>query len=447
MESSRQFGALLDESEPLMSSGAGSYSVREREWNLSKRVTQRLPQIAELRPWGRLAMPVQLQREQAPTPTGRSSFRLEVLRDARDLECLLPHWDALLDRSAVRTPFLRADWLEIWSAVYAGEYDAWMGAAWHEDGTLVAVVPFVISRGNQGLRQHLRHLSFLGGLGEVVSEGQDLLALPGMEPVLDLLLDAVLTEASGAWDLASFPYLDMDSPHWPRLKAALHRQGAAVSLVNEQTSPCIRLDSPDWEGCLPQSSTRFRRKLRKRRHAAESSHEITFRSLETAEEAVSAMDTLLSLHGERWTAENSLFLHPRARRFHTELVRRWCPRKRVWMHLLEFDGRPVAMDYLFVDEGKVWDYQGGWSQSQAHYSPSALLRVLGIERAIQSGMREYDLLPGGSYKNDWTKVGRKVADLDAVNLRSSKALAFRALRTVKRSLTDLVQNWKMNNLL
>lgn len=380
----------------------------------------------------------ELTPKRVTVPALGASFHLEILRGDQGLRRLLPLWDDLLLRSAVRTPFMRADWLEIWSAIFSEDHDAWIGAAWHEDDTLAAVVPFAISPGQEGPRRHLNHLTFFGGLGEVVSEGQDLMALPGLEPVLDLLLDEVLAAVSGAWDLACFPYLDLDSPYLPALSAALARQGASCSLVNEQLSPCIRLDKPDWEGCLHQASSRFRQKLRKRRTAAEAAHQVTFRSIESPAEAVAALETLLRLHGERWSPEVSQFLQPRSRHFHHELVRRWCPRKLAWMHVLEFDGQPVAMDYLFADHDRVWDYQGGWSIALREFTPSYLLRVLGIQRAIATGKQDYDLLPGGEYKNDWTKQGRRVADLEAINPRSLKARAFTTVRAVKRGLTDLI---------
>ena len=379
-----------------------------------------------------------LAAKQVSVPTLGASFRLEILRGDQGLRRLLPLWDGLLLQSAVRTPFLRADWLEIWSAIFSEDHDAWIGAAWHEDGTLAAVVPLATSPGQEGPRRHLKHLTFFGGLGEVVSEGQDLMALPGMEPVLDLLLDEVLAAVSGDWDLACFPYLDLDSPYVPILKSALARHGVSCSLVNEQVSPYIRLDRSDWEGCLHQATNRFRRNLRKRRTAAEAAHQVTFRTIESPAEAVEAMDTLMRLHSERWNQEVSQFLQPRSRRFHQELVRRWCPRKLAWMHLLEFDGKPVAMDYLFADQDRVWDYQGGWSSAFREFSPSYLLRVLGIQRAIAAGKQDYDLLPGGEYKNDWTKQGRRVADLEAINPRSLKARAFTTVRAVKRGLTDLI---------
>jgi len=390
------------------------------------RFAEPAPQLARLPP------------KRVTLPVSRTCFRLEILRGDQGLQCLLPFWDALLLRSAVRTPFLRADWLEIWSAVFGDVHDAWIGAAWDENGALAAVVPFAISPGLEGPRRHLNHLTFFGGLGEVVSEGQDLMALPGMEPVLDLLLDEVLAAVSGAWDLACFPYLDLNSPYLPHLSAALARHGVSCSLVHEQVSPCIRLDKPDWDGCLHQASSRFRRKLRKRRTAAEAAYQVSFRTIECPIEAVDAMDTLMRLHSERWNPCVSQFLRPRSRRFHNELVRRWCPRKLAWMHILQFDGKPVAMDYLFADSDRVWDYQGGWSSAFREFSPSCLLRVLGLQRAIAAGKQDYDLLPGGEYKNDWTKQGRRVADLEAINPRSLKARAFTTVRAVKRGLTDLI---------
>jgi CelD/BcsL family acetyltransferase involved in cellulose biosynthesis len=226
----------------------------------------------------------------------------------------------------------------------------------------------------------------------------------------------------------------MQSPYLPRLLAALERVGAKPELVNSQSSPCITLDAADWQACLRQSSSRFRRKLRKCRMSAEAAHEVRLRIIESPAEAAAAMEQLLELHGERWKPQESLFLQPRTRRFHTELVRRWCPLQRAWLHVLEFNRRPAAMDYLFADHGRVWDYQGGWKAELADYSPASLLRVEGIQRAISAGFRDYDLLPGCDYKTHWTKSGRQVADIEAIHPASLKARTFATMRTLKRQL-------------
>lgn len=368
-----------------------------------------------------------------------SGLRLEIARDDAAFERLLPHWDPLLERSAIRTPFMRRDWIELWWRHFARDHQAWIGAAWSREGELLALAPFAIGPGSAPARRHLRHLSFFGGLGEVVAEGLDLMALPGCETVLDSLLEHTLAAARHDWDTAHFGFLDLASPHLARLRCALERHASEVSLVNEQPSPLIRFDDGGWDSYIMQRSGSFRKKYRNLVADSGKAHRVTVREAHNTAESAALLNVLLRLHGERWTPEQSLFLQPRTRAFHSDLAARWCPVQRAALLVMDFDDRPVAANYAFVDGGKIWDYQGGWSVADIAFSPGKLIMAENIRWAMRQGLREYDLLPGDvEYKKKWAKEHRLVADLEAVNPSSLRARVFHSMRAVKRALTHLL---------
>lgn len=366
-------------------------------------------------------------------------LRLEIVRDDEGLRRLLPHWDDLLERNATRTPFMRRDWMELWWRQFADDHQPLIGAAWTARGELAALAPLVIGPGAATARRHLRHLAFFGGLGEVVAEGLDLMARPGCEPALDTLLDRLLASAKSAWDTAHFSFLDLASPHLDRLRRALERHAAEVCLANEQQSPLIRFGEGGWEDYLMQRSANFRKKFRRLAATAERAHRVSLREARDPAQAAELLGVLMQLHGERWSAEQSLFLQPRTRAFHAELAARWCPAQKAVLLALDFDGRPVAANYAFVEGGKIWDYQGGWSTADIELSPGKLIMAENIRWAMRHGLKEYDLLPGDiEYKRKWAGEHRLVADLEAVNPSSLRARIFHSMRAVKRAISHLL---------
>jgi CelD/BcsL family acetyltransferase involved in cellulose biosynthesis len=362
-----------------------------------------------------------------------AELRLEVLRDREGMERLASHWDHLLSKSAVRTPFMSWDWAEIWWKHFESDYKAIFGVAWSEDGRLVALVPFIVGPGQTSTRKHLRELAYFGGLGEVVSEGLDCIALPGHEALLSRLMCLVFESIRGEWDTAFFGFADQSSPYFRTLHQALQKYGIGDELTNRQASPIIHLGDKAWDSYLMERSGNFRKKFRRISAAATADFQMTFREPAGEDDVNQFVDELLDLHGGRWTEEQSLFLRPRARSFHHELAKRWVTNRRVVLLVMDFLGEPVAANYAFVEGDKMWDYQGGWKLEHVELSPAKLLNAENIRRAIAHGIKEIDMLPGDlEYKSKWTGEVREVLDLVAFNPQSVRARVFQSIRTVKR---------------
>jgi len=379
-----------------------------------------------------------LERPTVASAPSVAGARLEVLRDGPGLSRLAPHWDDLLMNSAVRTPFMSWDWSEIWWQQFEPEYRAVFGAAWANDGQLLALVPFVIGPGQTSTRRRLRQLSFFAGLGEVVAEGLDCMALPGQEGLIEQLMSRIFEEIQGEWDTAHFGFVDETSPFFPQLYRALQKFGADGGLTNRQASPVIDLSGKSWESYLMERSSNFRKKFRRITAAAASEYDMKFREPAGGHEVSAFVEELFSLHGGRWTEEQSLFLRPRARAFHHELAKRWVGDRRMVLLVMDFLGEPVAANYGFRDGAKMWDYQGGWKVEHIELSPAKLLNAENIRRAMDCGVTEIDMLPGDpEYKSKWTSVFREVADLEAINPHSVRARVFQSIRRVKRAVGKL----------
>lgn len=375
------------------------------------------------------------------TSSVNTDFKLELIQTTQAFEQLRPHWDRLLDSSAVRTPFMRWDWVSQWWTLFQTDYKLAIGAVWNSQGQLIALAPFVIGPGTSAARKNLRHLSFIGGLGEVISEGVDLICQPGFESHLPALLANTFQSIRNDWDTAFFGFMDPTSPFYSILQKALHIHASQVTATNQQLSPIIRLHGQDWKSYLLQRSGSFRKKYKGLLRDATARYHVSLHTASTTSEAADAIAILMQLHAERWSLQQSLFLQPRTQTFHQSIAKIWCPANRAALMVLAFDGRPVAANYAFVDGHTLWDYQGGWSVADIGHSPAKLIMAENIRWAMDHGITDYDMLPGDiAYKSKWTGQHRTVVDLVADNPASLRVKIFQSIRTIKNTLASLVPN-------
>jgi CelD/BcsL family acetyltransferase involved in cellulose biosynthesis len=370
-----------------------------------------------------------------------STIRFELIQSTQALQKLAPHWDQLLDQSTVRTPFMRWDWVSLWWQQFHHDHQLAIGTVWDHDHQLLGLAPLVIGPGPSPARKNLRHLSFISGIGEVVSEGFDLICRPGAEALLTPLLDYVLHTLRDCWDTALFGFMEPLSPFYPILQQALDRHTHQVEETNTQFSPIIRFPHRDWATYLNQRSPSFRKKYKGLVRNSSASYQVTYHQSTSTAEATQNLDTLLQLHAQRWTTEQSLFLQPRTRAFHQQLASRWCPANRAALLVLTFDNRPVAANYAFVEGQTLWDYQGGWCLDDIDHSPAKLIMAENLRWAMAQGLTECDMLPGDlTYKAKWTAEQRTVVDLVADNPASLRIKIFQSIRAIKKTFTSIVHS-------
>ncbi len=362
----------------------------------------------------------------------QASLRLEIVRDEAGFLALAPHWDALLARSATRTPFLTWDWVRLWWEEYRAEFQLVVGVVRDRSGDPLAIAPLAIGRPTEGARRHLRHLTFLGGIGEITSEGQDFIVPQGLEPQLTPVLCQIFTRLRPRWDTVLLPMIHETSPNLPHILAALDSPGAGAQVVGRHRSHFISL--PDsWDEIEMSHGQNWRSNHRRKWKKMLAQH--AGRTLQGGSDfpADESLDALTALHSLRWSVGESLFLRDRARRFHRKLAQRWLPVDRLSINILELDGAPGAATYCFHYDGRAWFYQAGWKAEYGGISIGKLAVAWAVQCAIRRGLREFDFLPGDlAYKQEWSNACQKVVDIEAFNPFSLRAALFRFARRCKR---------------
>ncbi len=361
-----------------------------------------------------------------------AGLRLDVIHDEAEFMALESCWDDLLSQSATSSPFLSWDWVKIWWEEHRAKSKLAIGVVRTLGNKILAIAPLISGREEAGSRSQLWHLTFIGGIGEIASQGMDFIVPAGQEEILTPLLCGIFAKVLHRIDIVRLTMIPEDSPNLPYVLQALKRVSSGVGQLNRQPSRTLSLPS-SWEEIEKSHGGNWRSNMRRKLKKMEAEHQgrIVIGGRDVPFEV--AFQALLELHAQRWTDEESLFLHERTKRFHRQLCQRSAAAGRMMIVLLELDGKYQAATYCLIHDNKAWFYQAGWNQEYCAISIGKLALAWTVRHAIELGLREFDFLPVDySYKQEWANGVRHVVDIEAFNPRSSSAVIFRVLRFCKR---------------
>ncbi len=358
---------------------------------------------------------------------------LEIIRDEEKFLALGADWESLHERSAVRTPFRTWDWTRLWWKHFGDRFQLRVGLLRDSDGAIVAIAPFALGNEEVGARRHLNHLTLLGGMGEVSSEGLDFLIAKGNERTLLPRFEEMFVALRDEWQVVDIPYLQEDSPSLFALDTLLAKVGTVAPRSQPNVGHVLTL-AKTWDEQLAGFSRNRRSDIRSKWKKLIANHK--GRPLVGGKDlsASAAMDALFGLHRTRFAKRlDTTFVAPRAEAFHRELVELWQPQNKILISLLEADGTIVAARYGFVYNERYWDYQSGFDESLTAISIGNLNLSWAVQCAISLGLKEYDHLSGDqAYKHAWSTHTRRYLYLESLNSRSLSAQFFKFSRFVKR---------------
>lgn len=317
-------------------------------------------------------------------------LQIREIRDCESLAELEPAWWDLWDRSPAATPFQSPAWLLPWCRAFApGEI---LTLALRGEDRLLALAPFYVETGRLGRR--------LLPMGVSVSDYQDILIEPALADAIAEVLVRHLALLD--WDQCELPEL--------AIKAAAFRlprpPGCNAVTMPQSCAPVLYLppDERVLTDVIPKGKQRKWRMAR-RRAARRDGFAI---SSSAPADAPRALDTLIELHGMRWTerGEAGVFSDPRAVGFYRQAVGALARRNLVRLYTLSFEGRAAGVYYGFQHRGRAYAYIGGFDPRDAFESPGTVLMGHAISEASREGATEFHFLRGDeAYKFEWGAVG------------------------------------------
>ncbi len=305
------------------------------------------------------------------------------------LEALAGEWNALLDRSATRVPFLRHEVQSLWwSTLGGGEWSSgelWLGTARDERGALQGLCPLFLPGGPSADG----HLHLIGSFE--ISDYLDLIV--PVERSVELgpaLLSAIEAEPSLAGlDLYNLPE---ESPTLTALETSASERGWHASRQRLEPCPVVSLDG-GWEAYLNRLDKKQRHELRRKmRRADESEPGVRLRLVTAKDDAQAEAEAFLRLMALDPTKAS--FLTADMRAYFLGLTQAAFDCGCLHLAFLEVGSEPAAAYWSFDYGGRLWVYNSGLDPAYASLSPGWVLLGRLIQWAIEHGRSAIDFLRG-----------------------------------------------------
>ena len=320
---------------------------------------------------------------------------------------LRPEWDALAERIAWRTPFLRFKWNATWWKHWGAGHQLRIILLRAGDGRLMGIAPLYRSI-NPWFKLRARRMGLLGDrhagsdyLGPLVQSGYEQRA---GRAIADALLDT-----REDWDYLELDHTLEDHAVLRELRVALCESGYCDQLVQRSTCPYAALPE-SFEDYLRSLTRNLRYNFTRRLKALHREGSVALVVLRNGPEIQSRLQELIDLHRRRFAMQgkSSSFLLPDVQQFHRELIGAMGPDDGLRLYLLEIRGKAAAALYGFSQGKRFHFFQSGMDPQWSRLSVGLVLMGSVIEQVIKDGHTEFDFLRGDeAYKYQWATAARR----------------------------------------
>jgi CelD/BcsL family acetyltransferase involved in cellulose biosynthesis len=337
---------------------------------------------------------------------------IEEIGDTVRLGSLANKWNDILSQSESDNIFLTWEWVFNWWQVYGAGKELRVLVLRDQDESIVAVAPFYVRTKKILGGLSVNEIRFLGTGEDVSPDYLDFIIKKGLENEAVAAFIKYLVVKNG-WHIINLTDMLSTSFNVKILQKVAIDNRLVVESVERATCPYIQL-LPDWEEYIGGLSKNMRYNIKRRRQNLEKSFKTRYFIWQDLGGLEYAMERLSFLHKKRWEQKGGKhgFSSKEYNAFHQAVAKEFAVKG--WLHLscLELDGEIAGMLYDYRYGNKIYYYQGGFDPSLYKYSPGLVLRAYVIQKAIENGIKEIDLLKGGyEHKYMWTEHDRHTINL------------------------------------
>jgi CelD/BcsL family acetyltransferase involved in cellulose biosynthesis len=337
------------------------------------------------------------------------TMKTETVRTFEEFDSLRDEWNALLATSESDTIFLRHEWLSVWWKHMAEGRQLSIVIA--RDGKeLVGVLPLA-ERKPQRTRMMPRVLEFLGS-GIIGSDYLDAIVHRGREREVLAAFAEYLSNRALMLQLSQLRGADCTVTE---LTGLLIPKGWTGETAKINVCPYINLRGQTWEDYLGTLGPQVRKGIGRCLRNLPKTYGFRVDCVETADRAEKALGILIDLHLKRWGGggKSEAFQSESVIAFHREFAQLAAQRGWLRLLILYLDDVPVSALYAFRYGSTFYFYQSGFDPSFSKQSVGVATMALAIQRAIEEGALEYDLLHGAEeYKFHWSHETRDLARIE-----------------------------------
>jgi CelD/BcsL family acetyltransferase involved in cellulose biosynthesis len=170
----------------------------------------------------------------------------------------------------------------------------------------------------------------------------------------------------------------------------------------------------------------------------------TQQSVQSPEDFERGYAVLIDLHQKRrlMLGTPGCFASERYLNFHREFAQRMLAQHRLRLAWIEIEGRPAAVEYDFLGEQTIYNYQSGLEPELFDEQPGWLNLVCTLQWAMAHGYRTFDMLRGDEpYKASFGAKPAPLMQVRVVGHHASARLRHAAWRT-----QAVVKRWARTSL-
>lgn len=342
---------------------------------------------------------------------------------------LREEWNALLRESSSDSVFLTWEWLYTWWRHLAGGRRLAI-VTLRDGGELIAIAPLCLRPPRPVRLLPFRSLEFLG-TGFVGSDYLDFIIRRGREEVA---LEAIERFLRAERYMLELSQVRRGGSHASRVAARLAGNGWTLSATATNVCPYVSLAGHTITSYLATLSSQHRYNYQRRKKNLAKTFAVRFEAAAVESEREQALDVLLHLHDLRWQQRgeaSDAFHLPALVSFHREFTRLALERGWLRLFVLWLDDQPAAALYGFRYGSIFSFYQSGFDPAFSRYSVGLVMMGMAIEKAIEEGAAEYDMLHGSEeYKFHWA---REVRELERLQLFPPRFRGLAARKSIEFS--------------
>ena len=337
------------------------------------------------------------------TGTGPAGVRVRWLRrsDRDAAEAVWTNLEAELSSDDLACSWA---WTETWLASYGDAVDHRFVVGEQDDGPGgIALVCAGTGRRRGPFRLKSLHLGTAGeppGSGVFV-EYNRVLVRPAQRDAFAAALMGLLRDDASWHELALDGFAPEDAE--PLLRAE------PGFITRSEPSPVLTLAALGEGGAVGAVKSGTRRKVRR---SMEALGDLSTEWASTSDHALDILQELIELHQSRWRAAGKpgAFSDQRFIRFHSELIPRLLPERRVILFRVRAGSGTVGCLYHFVERKRALFYQSGFAvHEDRRITPGFVAFVLCMDECAKEGLVEYDFLAGDDrYKRDLATTTREL---------------------------------------
>jgi CelD/BcsL family acetyltransferase involved in cellulose biosynthesis len=333
-------------------------------------------------------------------------LQITRIKSISELETYHDAWHMLAAGAPMRSP----EWLLTWWEIYGTADDKlWILRLCNPEGDLVGLAPLYLqdARGKATLR--------LLGSANDFTHHTNWITAPGYEAQVGKEVARFLIRNKSEWERLLFEAVDADAG---AILATIKYLAEKSFLYHKRQIHSVwKIALPEtWDKYLMMLSRSHRKRCRKLQRLFFDSGKIHLHLAEDEAGLREGFAVLLKLHGARWGSAKQplgVFTDQKFQKFHKKISRKLLARKQLRLAWLEYEGKPLAVEYQFFDSKTVYAYQAGVDLSKNDFSPGRLSMMAAIQFAITRGCKFFDLLRGNEpYKKNW-----RAAPADCFDIR------------------------------